>query len=339
MWGIMWDDFFESGTIIGLEDDRYLIGWGKRTWIASPDNSDTPKFYCPDFFLTLEKTWFVHEFWKTVETIDFAEDLPMPPMKWSSPQREPFEKSFKELATLFQQGQLKKAVPYLFLNSQETMTRERIQKSLQTILAAAQEQKLHVYGFWGEGKGILGATPEILFQYRNQRLQTVACAGTQKYHQDFGPKEFEEHSLVIEGIKEVLEPFGQISLGSTEIKALSLFSHLFTPIELKLNTPFQFSQIVTAMHPTPALGAVPREKGWEWLQEYEKKINRGRFGAPIGCIYDNYAYCYVAIRNVQWTPTGTAIGAGCGVTLKSDAEDEWQEIQLKLQSIQRMLAL
>lgn len=330
----MWNDFLKSGTVFGLENHHLLLGWGERTWLVKPDTSDKPCFYVPDFFLNQEKKWFTHEQWKVIVANEY-QPVCSPSFVWSQPSKEDFFESFNELQTLFQTSELKKAVPYVFLKSQEKMTRERLDVSLQHLIGASLKQSLHLYGFWDENHGILGATPEMLFQYSDHHLKTVACAGTQQ-DENFGGKEQEEHELVIEGIKAALAPFGKLTVGTTQIKKLNFFSHLFTPMKLTTHQ-FDFGAIVKAMHPTPALGTFP--SGWDWLKEYEKKIPRERFGAPFGCTYQNRAYCYVAIRNVQWNSLGMTIGAGCGVTSQSDREEEWKEIQWKLQSIQKMLCL
>ena len=92
------------------------------------------------------------------------------------------------------------------------------------------------------------------------------------------------------------------------------------------------------MHPTPALGAFPRRPGMEWLKEYQQKIDRRRFGAPVGyAIEDAQAKCYVAIRNVQWTKNQMLLAAGCGIVATSQYDAEWAEIKLKLQAIKEML--
>ncbi|HEY4831978.1 MAG TPA: chorismate-binding protein, partial [Waddliaceae bacterium] len=99
-----------------------------------------------------------------------------------------------------------------------------------------------------------------------------------------------------------------------------------------------FIEVVEMLHPTPALGAFPRILGKTWLMDYQTKMNRGRYGAPVGYYYPSKeeGECFVAIRNVQWVGPEAQIGAGCGIVAQSVFEQEWDEIQLKIQSIKSM---
>ena len=99
------------------------------------------------------------------------------------------------------------------------------------------------------------------------------------------------------------------------------------PIEVILEQPIDFKAATTALHPTPALGAFPKEAGFTWLENYNQQMPRGRYGAPVGCLLNNQATCIVAIRNVQWKGSQAKIGAGCGIVKESVLENEWNEIR------------
>jgi menaquinone-specific isochorismate synthase len=114
---------------------------------------------------------------------------------------------------------------------------------------------------------------------------------------------------------------------------LKTLTHLRTPIQLELTQTADTAALVKALHPTPALGAFPKEEGVEWLKAFDSRTPRKHYGAPLGCCYGNSISIVVAIRNVQWTPNGLAIGAGCGVIAESKQEREWNEIQLKTEAI------
>ena len=105
--------------------------------------------------------------------------------------------------------------------------------------------------------------------------------------------------------------------------------------------PPAFEEIVQALHPTPALGAHPREVGRYWLLDYQQHFDRLRFGAPVGYTDPStrISRCFVAIRNVQWQPNRMLIGAGCGIVANSDPETEWNEILLKLKAVKALLNL
>ena len=94
-----------------------------------------------------------------------------------------------------------------------------------------------------------------------------------------------------------------------------------------------------ATAPTPPIFDYKAE-GMNWLENYQKKIDRKRYGAPVGfCLPNGNCSCYVAIRNAQWSEGKMKIGAGCGIVPQSKLDLEWDEIQLKVKSIKNILGL
>lgn len=348
------EEFIQSGTIASLQKDLFLVGWGEREEFEDQGevSKSTPSFYFPDFFLKSVKPWFVHKKWQTMSIQELLDCLPKNQvachsLRWNAPDYSQFFSTYAHLQDLLNQKNLLKAVPYSFVMCPEMMTPLRLCQSLSSVLRYTFSQPLYVYGFWGKEEGMLGASPEMLFRCTKEKiLETVACAGTygrtkQQKKLLTDVKELHEHNLVVEGITNCLTPFGDVQKGSTSILKLPSLSHLITPIHVNLHSSFEFESIVRAMHPTPALGAFPRGLGNLWLDSYQKIVDRKRFGAPAGYYnpQDKNASCFVAIRNVQWDKRGLAIGAGCGIVKGSCLENEWQEINLKIQTIKDMLGL
>lgn len=346
------NEFISCGALFTYKSGQLLIGWGNREWLTEPDHSQ-PCFYFPDYFLKDAKPWFVHEHCQLINTNEFLHilnevDVPITsPPDWQNPDKETFDRSFFDIQNMISKDQLKKAVPFIYELAEKRMDETQLVKSLKSILNYALSNPVHLYGFWEAGGGILGATPEVLFQCNADGfLNTMACAGT-KNSKDHGatllsdPKELYEHELVVEGIKESLSPYGKVCVGNIQLLKLSHLTHLVTPLNVQLEAPPVFQDIVKALHPTPAVGAFPKEAGRKWLEEYEVRINRFRFGAPAGYLLPENleSKCYVSIRNVQWQDNTLRISAGCGVVADSRCEREWAEIDLKLKAIKEMLAL
>lgn len=339
-----------SGTIIHAGPNRYLIGYGKRTWENTPQSKEIPHFFFPDFFLESANPWFRHEKWQYLSSNEVKElfkskEPAAIPIKWQSPYKELFYNEFAQLQKLFIDGKLLKAVPFVFEQSSEKMTEERLIHSLNAALEYCRTSTAYLYGFWEENQGILGATPEVLFRLKNgNELQTMALAGTYRISQGGNPdsllkdhKEMHEHHLVIQGILESLKALeAELVLEETRVLHLPHIAHLVTPIQGKIRKG-SFYELVQALHPTPALGAFPKKEGLLWLRQYQEKIKRRRFGAPVGFVHGDTSACLVAIRNVQWTDNGICIGAGCGVVPASQVDREWQEIQSKLTATKMLL--
>lgn len=348
-----WFSFTECGSIIRIDIDKYLVGWGKRTWLEKMQNSSAPFFYFPDFFLEHSIPWFQHEHTAIFSYENLRAHIPnsISPytIAWRNPHFKLFENTFQELQNSFIIGSLKKAVPYVFEESDSTIDQKKLSFSLGKMLSYTQPIPLHVYGFWDKHEGILGASPEILFKYSGQHtglIETIACAGTKNNkdtQNDFlnDPKEIKEHQIVVQGIIDSLSPYGKVKTGQMRILQLPKLSHLITPIEVEVNGKMDFFSIVNALHPTPALGAFPQKEGRMWLKSYQQKMHRKRYGAPVGFILpeEKQARCIVGIRNVQWDSQGSKIGGGCGIVPESILEKEWQEICLKISSIKELLSL
>lgn len=348
--------FIHSGTLMSSSKGRILLGWGKRHWMATPSvKTESPFFYFPDFFLKENLPWFQQEHCVEIEIELLIEKLAPLLTKsssvyqWSNPYRLLFKETFRELQEKFFHNEIAKAVPFIFESAEQGMTANQLVRSLLQVLKYALDHPAYLYGFWDGSQGILGATPELLFQFTKgdkPYLETVACAATSATQGDRlslmnDPKELHEHQLVVQGITESLSPLGETHIGELKLLKLPRLTHLLTPISVKLNHTPNFEAVVRALHPTPALGAFPRKEGMEWLFAYQKKIDRQRFGAPVGYIHEEaqHSCCYVAIRNAQWNVKKILLGAGCGIVSQSQLDNEWSEINLKIQAIKEMLAL
>jgi menaquinone-specific isochorismate synthase len=278
--------------------------------------------------------------------------------QWVEPDRDGFETQFASIREGMRERGLKKAVPIVFAQAKAQITKTWRQR----VLAEALKQPTHLfpYGFWKSGEGMIGVTPEILFsQSEEQSFETVALAGTRAKGQDekasaavllADAKERHEHQLVIDDIAAVLKKIGDAQIAQTGVVFLPTLLHLKTPISAKLSRPFRFIEIVAALHPTPALGVAPRALGFSEMRRWSSRENRRRYGAPFGARYRDEAgverrHCVVAIRNIQWSSAETGersevlLGSGCGVVPASEIEREWQELQLKRDSVKRMLGV
>lgn len=77
----------------------------------------------------------------------------------------------------------------------------------------------------------------------------------------------------------------------------------------------------------------------DWLNANEA-LDRGWYAGPIGWITaSGEGEFVVAIRSVLMAPNTAAAFAGCGLIADSVPEDEWEESQLKLQTVRQGLAV
>jgi isochorismate synthase EntC len=349
--------FLRSGALFSTSPGNVFLGWGECAWSGSPSSNKPSSFYFPDFFLKNQSPWCSFEEGKEFSISELIEQLEdgnensaasVTPFQWKPYLKESFRSSYNSIERKIQDGTLMKGVPYIFETAHSGMNPDRLRNSLVSMLKTLLHQPLYAYGFWGPTQGLLGATPEILFRSDSSNLhkiETMACAGTQRSEvQDAlflqNPKEQHEHKLVIQGIKDSIAALGgALQVHETKLLKLPLLTHLLTPLSAHFPQSLHFEDLVKALHPTPALGTLPREAGVEWLAELQKKLPRYRYGAPAAIRQAENVVCVVAIRNVQWYDAWIGIGAGCGVVSDSHFEREWEELQLKISSIKKVLNL
>lgn len=332
------DHFLNSGALISTRGDKLRIGRGKKNWHEVQNSRFS--YYFPTFFLDDRTPWLTFEETEEISIDSLLSHLKKiphqtPSTEWTLSDFDPFQDQFIR----FMQSRLQKVVPYGFAHAETELTESNLNHCLIHLLEYAKKNPVSIYGFWGKGNGILGATPEILFTMENQMVSTMALAGTSEDVQSLmgDPKQRKEHDFVIEGIAQSLQSFGKVVIGETKPLALSHLAHLFTPIQLK--TQGEFTALTQSLHPTPALGVFPKSEGKQWLKNYQTLVPRGRFGAPVGYAEQDTGRCYVAIRNVQWKNQRLQIGAGCGIVKESIMEKEWKELALKIKATRAMLAL
>ena len=203
-----------------------------------------------------------------------------------------------------------------------------------------------------DGQAFLGSSPEVLVKLADGQVNTVALAGTRR--RGAGPedsalgeallesaKDQTEHALVAAAIVDALEPYvSKVTLPEMpDLVCHPDVQHLRTGITARLKPGSTIFDLVAALHPTPAVGGLPREQAMDWLSDNEA-LDRGWYAGPIGWISaSGEGEFVVAIRSVLMAPNTAAAFAGCGLIADSVPEDEWEESQLKLQTVRQGLAV
>lgn len=329
-------DFLSLGAIVSLDAKHVLLGWGKRQWVKKPNSY--PSWFFPTFFFEENKSYFEHLFTQKMEISALISLLPLEIQRkeWSEPYWTPFEQAIKGLDKMI------KIVPYVQKKAQGNVP---VAASLRAALEYLMKHPgTYIYGFWGKEEGMLGVTPEVLGEFREKEFITMAVAGTVPSEQaDEMLKDVKlrhEHQIVVEGICQDLASLGKLEIGATLPKSFSRLVHLVTPICLQANLSLNPEAVIRALHPTPALGAFPKNQAMRWLKSYAELIPRERYGAPVGVLKSAVeGVCYVAIRNMQWKNNQMTLTAGCGIVKGSIMEKEKQEILTKFSAIQEILKI
>lgn len=349
------DSFLGNGSFIAMGRELCLVAWGTPKKSKAPSTQGL-QFYAPDFYLQNKSPWVTYVHSALITRTEFSRLLEplthQPVLDLSFPEPEPadFVRAFQSIQKKIKEGVIKKAVPCVFTKTHGSVTKTMRAKFIRSLLARAIVQT--PYGYLTPTEGMLGASPENLFVYDNNQneLQTMALAGTRSAEMEklqsisSDDKEVFEHQLVVQGLKQKLNSFGEMQISPAYVWDLGPLVHLRTDISIELDKKTSivplFTDLCSLLHPTAALGVAPQTADWRILTEFEGSNPRLRFGAPFGVLNPSgRSVAVVAIRNVQWDESGVFIGSGCGVVEQSKLESEWQELALKRKSILQLLGL
>ena len=137
------------------------------------------------------------------------------------------------------------------------------------------------------GVTFVGATPERLVARRGRQVVTQALAGSiptvgaacrqdQAIRLLKSAKDRGEHRLVVDAIRADLQPLCSALEVPEKPTVMSLrhVLHLGSPIRGELARDVHILELVEVLHPTPAVGGVPRDEALRWIAE-EELLERG----------------------------------------------------------------
>lgn len=193
----------------------------------------------------------------------------------------------------------------------------------------------------------LGASPERLARLARGQAQVDCVAGTTRRGStpeeddhlaaalSSDSKERLEHQVVVQVLREQLSHFcPYINMPPQPvILRLPNVQHLSTPLRCHLPNGENILQLVKAFHPSPAIGGFPQDAAMSFIREREE-LDRGWYGGPIGWI-DRHGQgeFAVAIRSALIEQNEAHLFAGCGIMVDSDPDKEYQESDIKLESM------
>jgi hypothetical protein len=350
------DEFLDHGYFIGcpVENKIWCLSFAQSHFFCL-QKSDGPCFYLNNFFYNFEKpflrgsNFFEFSFEEMKNILSQKKPL-FPEIQWDEMRKDFYSFQFNMLKKEIFLKKLKKGVPYSFQEGKSFISYENKVYFLKKLLEISKQKNSYIYGFWKENSGMVGCSPELLFIQRKNYIRTIALAATVPNLSGLNVKKLlldkkmlQEHQFVLEGILDSLKKFGKIKNGKTKILKLSHLAHLKTDIFLRLlkTQDFCFESFLKELHPTAAVGILPKKSESCWLQKIENKNHsRGYFAAPFGLILDKKkSFCICTIRGLQWDDNKVKVTAGGGVIMESDFDQEWEEIVNKINSIKINLGI
>ena len=205
-----------------------------------------------------------------------------------------------------------------------------------------------VYCFFHPKLGTwLGATPEQLLKANDSVFETIALAGTQKANDSsaviWKQKEKEEQQFVTDYIVNKLKNVASDVLVSEpySIQAGSIW-HIKTDISGVFNLGSSLQQVVSLLHPTPAVCGLPKEESKAFILENEK-YDRTFYTGFLGELNSSLTNetqssdLFVNLRCMQIVQNEALLYMGCGITKDSIPEKEWEESSNKSVTMKKVL--
>ena len=196
----------------------------------------------------------------------------------------------------------------------------------------------------------VGASPELLVNVSSDScFHTVAIAGTQRFEEgtdlrsvSWTQKDIEEQALVE---RYIISCFKKIRLREFEEhgpKTIVAGNVLHLKTEFKVDmVATNFPQLGTIMlkllHPTSAVCGMPLEVSLEFLKThegYDRQFYSGYLG-PLNI--QRESHLYVNLRCMQLMKSNAILYAGAGILADSVPEKEWNETELKMNTLGRVI--
>ncbi|MGX7051538.1 isochorismate synthase [Leuconostoc palmae] len=194
------------------------------------------------------------------------------------------------------------------------------------------------------------ATPERLVKLSKfNQVETAAIAGTitrgKTSFEDLlleekllsSRKNLREHQYVVSQLSKQLKkiattltvPSKPVILKNQQVQ------HLYTPIKAQLNSISHVVDLVNLLHPTPALGGLPKILALDYIKKNEQ-YPRGLFASPVGySIEKESGEFVVGIRSMLINQKRhiATVFAGAGIVKDSIALEEYNETELKFKAM------
>jgi menaquinone-specific isochorismate synthase len=200
-----------------------------------------------------------------------------------------------------------------------------------------------------DDRRFVGASPELLVRREGRHARCHPLAGTIALPPDVSPDDYEnwllgshknlrEHQILVDEVVANLSAlYERVDHDEKpSIMALRTVAHLGSWVEAsceyEVDSPDAL-EVLRLLHPTPAVGGIPRSESYELILKLEGK-NRGHYAGPVGWMDERGdGDWWVGIRGVMIENDEFEAWAGAGIVSESDPIAEREETSDKLASV------
>jgi isochorismate synthase len=188
--------------------------------------------------------------------------------------------------------------------------------------------RTYEHGTW------LGASPERLLSSVGHRLEVDALAGTMPSAAVpeaalWGAKERAEQLWVTRMVEHTMRQLGvqAVEVEGPVVRSAGPVAHLHSVVRGSANG-IDVRDLALALHPTPAVGGIPRAEALRTIAAFEPQ-QRDLYAGFWGLHTPERTALYVNIRCMELFQHHALLHVGAGITRDSDPERECQEVERK----------
>lgn len=190
---------------------------------------------------------------------------------------------------------------------------------------------------------VASLSPEEFLIRSGRRVSETPIKGTIPLDRDprellASDKDVAENIMIVDLVRHDL---GQVAeVGSVEVTDLLSVRpapgvwHLFSTVEARLPEGLSHAELLEACFPPASVTGTPKIRAAQLIEQWEP-VDRGVHCGCIGAAHGEDLELNVAIRTAEYESDPTsgevrvAAGVGGGITIGSDADAEWAEIEAK----------
>lgn len=336
----------EFSTVPRLPKDSPLTLYGALSFPGNSLDKEWEDFPSPFFFLPLveiEQSKNQTILKRRGPEIKLNTPTPLPdpdPLQFQkhTPSEDLWAQNIEKALQAFQQGFLQKVVfarksTFKACNSPFSWLKHLVQTQKNTTVFALQIKPSSLF---------LGASPEMLYQRQGTRLSSESVAGTRKRGSSFlediqlanelkeSLKDQKEFSHVKKYILDCFSSLCKEYLAEeNSLVQTTTLQHLYSKIEGILHPEITDSDILSKLHPTPAVCGLPLSVAKKTIESSDS-FERGLYAGAIGWISSQESTFSVAIRSSLIQNGLLHAFAGTGIVDGSDPKLEWLELNSKI---------
>ena len=184
-------------------------------------------------------------------------------------------------------------------------------------------------------------SPELFLARDGEQLHTLPMKGTARAEGDIeaakaalarDPKNRAENTMIVDLLRNDLSKIAQLH-GVTVSDAFHVEQHgevlqMTSRVNARLRSGTSYAAILRAAYPCGSITGAPKRITMQYIAALESSP-RDLYTGALGYIEADEMQLNVAIRTLQITDGHARFGVGSGITIDSDADDEYRECQLK----------